>query len=139
MPNNAGLWLLWSYVWTAIIILHCLACHIQTMQDYDYYGHMYGLQSKFLYVDVSLCHSFDDWIDPDVAINDLEGTVVDYIYIDAEYDYNDLENPVHYSINYENLILIDKYYTTEHIYHLSPSIAYSSDSTTTVFYDVEHN
>ena len=71
------------------------------------------------------------------AMNQINGTDISYIFIDAEYDYDNLENPIHYRINYGNFALIDSYYTTHYIHHLSPNIAYKADNTTSVFYDVE--
>ena len=106
-------------------------------KELEYNGHLYGINSKHFSVEVILCNGEDYWIN-NYPIDNVAGTYIEYLYIDARYDYNDLENPIHYRVNYENSILADDKHFYSQFIKLHPNIAYSSNGTNTTFFSAEY-
>ena len=71
-------------------------------------------------------------------MSQIPGKFVNYIYISAEYNYDDLSNPIHYRVAFENHILIDEFRFTLNFHHLHANLAYRNDNTTTTFYNVDN-
>ena len=106
--------------------------------DLTYSGHLSGANTQYLLVDLIICDGEDTCQDVNVTYNQIAGTFIDYLYIDTRYDYGNLTNPIRYTINYNNQILIDQFYYSEHYHTLHANVAYNDDNTTTTFYSVEY-
>ena len=106
--------------------------------DLLYSGHYSGSNAHYVLVDLIVwdydnetCQNIDD------IYSQVSGVLINYLYIDARYDYNNLTNPIHYTINYNNFISVDEHFYKENFHTLHTNVAYNNDNTTTTFYSVD--
>ena len=105
--------------------------------DLEFFGNRNGYDYGNLLIEVIRCDGKDYCLtNSEIEQLMVLSLQVKFLYIDQEFDYNDLDNPIRYRVNYEGFIELVPSLIFHKYYYLSPNRVIIND-TVTRFYNVE--